>query len=65
MQGNCQVMNIFLTYNTLYYSLDVMKSSGTVSYMSSRERMTVISNYPLGLVPGAPKWCAYGDVLIE
>ena len=42
-----------------------MKCSWTVSYMSSRERMTVINNYPFGLVPGAPKWCAYGDVLSE
>lgn len=47
------MMNIFLAYNTLCYSLDVVKYSRTVSYMSSREQMTVINIYPFSLVPGA------------
>ena len=32
MQGSHQMMNIFLTYNTLYYRLGAIKCSRTVSY---------------------------------
>lgn len=45
MQCNCQVMSIFVTYNTLHYNLDVMKRKQTVSYMPDREGVMDINRY--------------------